>query len=126
MSPSVQSISDIFAKTASSKVASKTSRAKEDEARAGSPSVKDRKPSLAEEERTSSPDIDLGGKKTPEDLVRRHHGVGHGTNPDLMAEIKEKRASMAHKLADEDSKSPSTPAEKSSSQSGLFGAVKLR
>ena len=84
----------------------------------------EKKPPLAEEERTSSPDIALDGKKTPDDLVRRH-GVGHGTNPDLMAEIKEKRASMApHKLNEEEAKQS---AEKGNpGQSGLFSGVKLR
>ena len=125
LSPSVQSISDIFAKSASAKVAK--GRDNEPIARAASPLVakKDSKPPLAEEERTSSPDQD--GKKTPEDLIRRHQGVGHGKNPGLLAEMKEKRASMAVKMTDEEKskeaaeKTPTTP-----SSSSLFSAVKLR
>merc|ERR1711881_337717 len=81
----------------------------------------EKKPPLAEEERTSSPDIALDGKKTPDDLVRRH-GVGHGTNPDLMAEIKEKRASMAVQHHSEESKS--TPEKTASPNSGIFSGVK--
>ena len=128
----VQSISDIFAKSASAKVANKG----KDEiiattpVRSASPLVKkDARPPLAEEERTSSPDQD--GKKTPDDLVRRH-GVGHGKNPGLLAEMKEKRASMAVKMDEEKTlttSSPSTSVEKTPttpSSSGLFSGVKLR
>jgi len=129
----VQSISDIFAKSASAKVANKG----KDEiivttpVRSASPLVKkDARPPLAEEERTSSPDQD--GKKTPDDLVRRH-GVGHGKNPGLLAEMKEKRASMAVKMDEEKtlttSSNPSTSVEKTPttpSSSGLFSGVKLR
>lgn len=136
MSPSVQSISDIFAKTASSKIAAKNRPSTEDATiRSVSPiAKKDKKPPLAEEERTSSPDI-MDGKKTPEDLVRRHHGVGHGTNPDLMAEMREKRASMAQKLAEDEkpmaaassTANPDKAANAASGgQSGLFSGVKLR
>ena len=129
----VQSISDIFAKSASAKVANK---GKEEiivttPVRSASPLVKkDARPPLAEEERTSSPDQD--GKKTPDDLVRRH-GVGHGKNPGLLAEMKEKRASMAVKMDEEKtlttSSNPSTSVEKTPttpSSSGLFSGVKLR
>ena len=53
------------------------------------------------------------------------HGVGHGTNPDLMAEIKEKRASMVPKAAtDTDLMSPSKA--QSDEAKSLFGRVKLR
>ena len=38
---------------------------------------------------------DPGGKKTPEGVIKRHGGLGHGGNADLMAEMREKRASMA-------------------------------
>merc|ERR1712223_211715 len=123
MSPSVQSISDIFAKSVKNRTEEPTGIA-----RSVSPFAMrrgdEKKPPLAEEERTSSPDIALDEKKTPDDLVRRH-GVGHGTNPDLMAEIKEKRASMApHKLNEEEAKQS---AEKGNpGQSGLFSGVKLR
>ena len=41
--------------------------------------------------------LDDSGKKTPDEVVKRH-GVGHGNNPDLMAEMKEKRASMVHQV----------------------------
>jgi hypothetical protein len=40
---------------------------------------------------------DESGKKTPEDVIKRH-GIGHGNNPDLMSEIREKRASMVHQV----------------------------
>ena len=128
----VQSISDIFAKSASAKVANK-SKDEVTTPRAASPLVKkdEKRPPLAEEERTSSPDQD--GKKTPDDLVRRH-GVGHGKNPGLLAEMKEKRASMAVKMTADDEKtlttsSPPTSVEKTPttpSSSGLFSGVKLR
>ena len=131
LSPSVQSISDIFAKSASSKIAKNreivTSAGPERSVspfalkRVDESNIAVKKPPLAEEERTSSPDLD--GKKTPEDLIRRH-GVGHGTNPDLMAEIKEKRASMAVQHHSEESKS--TPEKTASSSSGIFSGVKLR
>ncbi len=42
--------------------------------------------------------LDDGGKKTPDEVVKRH-GVGHGNNPDLMAEMKEKRASMVQQVS---------------------------
>ena len=125
----VQSISDIFAKSASAKVANKT-KEEVTTPRAASPLVKkdEKRPPLAEEERTSSPDQD--GKKTPDDLVRRH-GVGHGKNPGLLAEMKEKRASMAVKMTGEEDKTTSSPTnvEKTPttpSSSSLFSAVKLR
>merc|ERR1712062_930075 len=128
----VQSISDIFAKSASAKVANK-SKDEVTTPRAASPLVKkdEKRPPLAEEERTSSPDQD--GKKTPDDLVRRH-GVGHGKDPGLLAEMKEKRASMAVKMTADDEKtlttsSPPTSIEKTPttpSSSGLFSGVKLR
>ena len=79
--------------------------------------------SILEEERTSSPDLD--GKKTPDELVRRH-GVGHGTNPDLMAEIKEKRASMAVQQPTDESKSAASIDKSTASPSGIFSGVKLR
>lgn len=124
ISPSVQSISDIFAKSVKNRTEETTVIA-----RSVSPFAvrrgDEKKPPLAEEERTSSPDIALDGKKTPDDLVRRH-GVGHGTNPDLMAEIKEKRASMApHKQPNEEEKS-ATEKSNQAGQSGLFSGVRLR
>ena len=128
LSPSVQSISDIFAKSASSKIAKNREVVGPERSvspfalkRVDESVVAVKKPPLAEEERTSSPDLD--GKKTPEDLIRRH-GVGHGTNPDLMAEIKEKRASMAVQHHSEESKS--TPEKTASPNSGIFSGVKLR
>ena len=78
---------------------------------------------ISEEERTSSPDLD--GKKTPDELVRRH-GVGHGTNPDLMAEIKEKRASMAVQQPTDESKVATSNDKSTASPSGIFSGVKLR
>ena len=143
LSPSVQSISDIFAKSASSKVAknretvqatTSTTAAERSVSPFGA-NVKRgdeaaiKKPPLAEEERTSSPDID--GKKTPEELIRRHGGVSHGLSPDLMAEIKEKRASMAvqQQLSDETKPNVEKPAANTnaaSPSSGIFSGVKLR
>ena len=68
----------------------------------------------------------MDGKKTPDELVRRH-GVGHGTNPDLMAEIKEKRASMAVQQPTDESKAAAASNDKSTaSPSGIFSGVKLR
>ena len=59
------------------------------------------------------------------ELVRRH-GVGHGTNPDLMAEIKEKRASMAVQQPTDESKSAASIDKSTASPSGIFSGVKLR
>ncbi len=146
-SPSVQSISDIFAKTASSKVGNKSKQDDSGIGRALSPGLAamggvspftgrkasletaKQQPPLAEEERTASPDPGQDGKKTPEELIRRH-GVGHGNNPDLMAQIKEKRASMAHKAntpSSEDAAETTTSSGGGDSKSGgLFSSVKLR
>ena len=69
-----------------------------------------------------SPTTADDGKKTPEEVIKRH-GVGHGGNLDLMAEIKEKRASMApSKAAVVDEKEKTTP----SAEKNLFGHIKLR
>lgn len=144
-SPSVQSISDIFAKSASSKVAAKSAEVKsalspfasrktsED---GGTPVAAARRSFSEENEHVTSPSAaDDSGKKTPDELVRRH-GVGHGNNLDLMAQIKEKRASMHHTKGNEEELSPPQPKEQSkpttaastasTSSSGLFGNVKLR
>jgi len=43
---------------------------------------------------------DESGKKTPEDVIKRHGGISHGKNPDLMAEMREKRASMVQQVLD--------------------------
>ena len=74
-----------------------------------------------------SPDA---GKRTP-DGVRLRHGVGqHGGNPDLMAQIREKRASMVPKTTttggsgDELELSPKTEVPKA--ELPAFGNVKLR
>ena len=67
----------------------------------------------------------MDGKKTPDELVRRH-GVGHGTNPDLMAEIKEKRASMAVQQPTDESRSAASNEKSTASPSGIFTGVKLR
>ena len=51
-----------------------------------------------------------------------------GNNPDLMAEMKEKRASMApHKLNDEESvKAATEKPNPNAGQTGMFSGVKLR
>jgi len=78
--------------------------------------------------------LDDGGKRTPEAVIKRH-GVGHGGNPDLLAEMREKRASMAPKtsasITAEGELSPPPgrvadgAAEDDKSRS-MFGHVKLR
>jgi len=119
-----QSISDIFAKSVKNRTEETIAVAR---SVSPFPARNEKKPPLAEEERTSSPDMALDGKKTPDDLVRRH-GVGHGNNPDLMAEMKEKRASMApHKLNDEESvKAATEKPNPNAGQTGIFSGVKLR
>lgn len=112
-----QSISDIFAKTASSKL----TRPKGVEERAVSPTVKKAAESGAEASSPASPDP-AGGKKTPEGVIKRH-GVGHGGNADLMAEIREKRASMVPKNLAEEELSPKSELPK---EKPAFGNVKLR
>ena len=146
LSPSMQSISDIFAKQASGKISNKIPGL--------SPGVspfanrKTESPNLVTEEKfverrtslTGNQDAsksepvgspDTTGKKTPEGVVRRQ-GVGHGTNPELMAEIKEKRASMVPKAIAGDENSPASKLdeerEKSEpgSNNSVFGRVRLR
>ena len=70
-----------------------------------------------------------GGGKTPEEVLKRH-GVSHGGNHDLMAEMREKRASMAPK-AETGSGSGDTPSPPKSGGGeaearNIFGQVKLR
>ena len=75
---------------------------------------------------------DDSGCKTPEEVVKRH-GVGHGNNPDLMAEMKEKRASMVQQMskpappgpADEDPAAKPAGTEPAAAGS-VFGKIKLR
>lgn len=83
----------------------------------------------ASEDKTESEPV-----RTPhsEEVVKRV-GVGHGGNLDLMAEMREKRASMVHKpstsnLGEEESAKSSATASSSGGGSGdnLFGRVKLR
>jgi Ran GTPase-activating protein (RanGAP) involved in mRNA processing and transport len=67
---------------------------------------------------------DDSGGMTP-DAVMKRHGIRHGGNPDLMAEIKEKRASMAPKAASLSLESAETSPTKNA-EKNLFGHVKLR
>lgn len=70
---------------------------------------------------SSSSEATDSGKKTPDEVVKRH-GIGHGRNPDLMAEIKEKRASMVPKAAtDTDLLASPSRAMSTSTTAGLFG-----
>ena len=66
---------------------------------------------------------------TPEEVLKRH-GVGtHGGNSGmLMAEMREKRASMAPKadLGSADTTSPPKPSGGEAEAKNLFGQVKLR
>ena len=152
LSPTMQSISDIFAKQASNKVTGKVTTGL-------SPGIspystrKSESPSAVSEGfaglRTSFPgnevskgdetgSTDASGKRTPEGVLRGQ-GVGHGNNPDLMAEIKEKRASMipkgvSHTDYTENEVSPSLKAENDKEKGNLeptsnncvFGRVRLR
>ncbi len=71
---------------------------------------------------------DAAGKRTPEGVVKRV-GVGHGGNLDLMAEMKEKRASMQPKSTSAEGEgSPSKVAAttKDDTAKASFGQVKLR
>ena len=102
-----------------------------------------------DQQRTGSPDPGLGGKKTPEGVIRRQGAVGHGNNPDLMAEIKEKRASMvppskgnatstapeeeivsptitAKSGADHEKENIAASSSGTASNSSVFGKVRLR
>ena len=154
LSPTMQSISDIFAKQASSKVTGKvttglspgispfSTRKTESPSSISEGSFAGRRISfpgndeLSKGEETGSPDA--SGKKTPEGVLRGQ-GVGHGNNPDLMAEIKEKRASMipkgaAHTEYTEKEISPSSKIEEEkekgnlepTSNNSVFGRVRLR
>ena len=105
-------------------------------------SVNKPKASVGAEERTvspkrpdeaSSPASPDGGKKTPEGVIKRHGvGVGHGGNADLMAQIREKRASMVPKTAlpsageDEQLSPKSEVPPKETTTPAPFGNVKLR
>ena len=118
----VGTVSDIFAKTASSKLSVNKPKASAVEERTVSPKRPDEASSPA------SPD----GKKTPEGVIKRH-GVGHGGNADLMAQIREKRASMVPKTAlpsagaeDEQLSSPKSEVPKETPTTAPFGNVKLR
>ena len=116
-------VSDIFAKTASSKLS--VNKPKPVEERTVSPKRPD--------EASSPASPDAGGKKTPEGVIKRH-GVGHGGNADLMAQIREKRASMVPKTAlppsagaeDEQLLSPKSEVPKETPAPAPFGNVKLR
>ena len=150
LSPSIQSISDIFAKQASGKVTNKISglspgvspfaSRKTESSSCGSEDIfAQRRTSLTNSQEGSKVDEyvgspDAGGKKTPEDVIKRQ-GIGHGNNPDLMAEIKEKRASLVPKgIADEESTPTSkledekgkSPSVSNSANTNVFGRVRLR
>ena len=60
--------------------------------------------------------------------LKNNYIIFLGNNPDLMAEMKEKRASMApHKLNDEESiKAATEKPNPNASQTGMFSGVKLR
>ena len=70
-----------------------------------------------------------GGVLTPEEVLKRH-GVGHGGNSGiLMAEMREKRASMAPKAdlgSAADTPSPPKASGGEAETKNLFGQVKLR
>ena len=149
ISPSMQSISDIFAKQASGKVTGKATglspgvspfatRKTESPSSISEESFAERRSSLtnsqegSKTEYTGSPET--GGKKTPDGVIRRQ-GIGHGNNPDLMAEIKEKRASMVPKGTASDELSPCSKVDdekekcnsaSNSNSSNVFGKVRLR
>ena len=102
LSPMLHSaIADIFAKSPSSSKGLAPKHSSGVDAPAVSPFAP-RKSDIAEAaaNRRSMTDEteakDDGGGRTP-DAVMKRHGVGHGGNPDLMAEMKEKRASMVPK-----------------------------
>ncbi len=161
LSPSLHSITDIFSKKDTSKhhlhgtsspkpetkalispgISPFASRKTEPEIQSSTSGGRRR--SLNQEEeaatpiaRTMSPPGAVDeGKRTPEGVVKRH-GVGHGGNLDLMAEMKEKRASMVPKAGADGELSPgrgTTSSATSSSNVGnvettkaLFNQVKLR
>ena len=149
LSPSMQSISDIFAKQASGKTSNKLSglspgvspfanRKIESPGSVAEDKLTERRTSLTNNQDSSKADPvgspESGGKRTPEGVVRRQ-GVGHGTNPELMAEIKEKRASMVPKtnVGEENIAVPKLDDEKDKSDVGssnasnnVFGRVRLR
>lgn len=124
-SPSVQSISDIFAKSASSKLTKPkeeggkvispfSTRKTETPSSSGDvfPRRRSFQPDNSEEDPKSPVDAEMG-KRTPEEVVKRH-GVGFGGT--MMAEMKakqEKRASFV-------------PKEEEKNSTSLFGNVKLR
>ena len=74
-------------------------------------------------------DVGGGGVLTPEEVLKRH-GVGHGGNSGiLMAEMREKRASMAPKAdlgSAADTPSPPKASGGEAETKNLFGQVKLR
>ena len=147
LSPSLHSISDIFAKQASGKISNKApglspglspfaNRKTDSPNSVTDEKFVERRTSLTNNQDASktepvgSPDI--AGKKTPEGVVRRQ-GVGHGTNPELMAEIKEKRASMVPKAiagAIDEAIDKAIDEERDKSETGsnnsVFGRVRLR
>ena len=148
LSPSMQSISEIFSKSASGKMSNKiaglspgvspfASRKTESPDCSSEENIIERRTSLTSNQDLGKTDLAASpdnGKKTPDGVIRRQ-GVGHGTNPELMAEIKEKRASMVPKTIAADETSPLAKTEdvkdkceaSSSTTSGnVFGRVRLR
>ena len=146
LSPSMHSISDIFAKQASGKISNKISglspgvspfanRKTDSPNSVTEEKFVERRTSLTSNQDASKVDPlgspDNAGKKTPDGVVKRQ-GVGHGTNPELMAEIKEKRASMVPKAiaGDENASASKLEEERDKSDTGsnnsVFGRVRLR
>ena len=148
LSPSMQSISEIFSKSTSGKISSKlaglspgvspfSSRKTESPDCYAEENIVERRTSLTNSQDFSKTDT-VGspdnGKKTPDGVIRRT-GVGHGTNPELMAEMKEKRASMVPKTIAADETSAVSKIEDgkdkgelgtNASGGNVFGRVRLR
>ena len=146
LSPSMQSISEIFSKSASGKISNKVaglspglspfaSRKTESSDYTLEENIVERRTSLTNSQDVGKADLagsPDNGKKTPDEVIRRQ-GVGHGTNPELMAEMKEKRASMVPKTIAADETSPISKIEdgkdkneSSAASSNVFGRVRLR
>ena len=117
---SVQSISDIFGGKATS--SSKLNKEDASSPKLGVSPVSKKPMEPHSPAMETFTDEKPAESKTPEEVVKRH-GVGHGGNLDLMAEIREKRASMVPKAPTDEDLSPKTEHVKEKS---VFSAVKLR
>jgi hypothetical protein len=133
MSPSIQSLSDIISPVAKGSPRAAANLA---EGKVLSPAgiISPFAARKTDSDSRADPDEDVEGKRTPEEVVKRH-GVGHGGNPDLLAEMREKRASMVPKVGAEGELSPparalpATPGSNAAAADeakNLFGRVKLR